>query len=95
MKIFFILFIFILGISLKITLNICKKPPRFILPVCIGYCSTISQWNFHSNKFIYRTNACQVTQHRTEYFLCPDSTHTAIELTIPLACSCMKHTCHR
>ncbi len=76
-------------------LNICKRSPRLIRPICVGYCSSITQWNFRLNKFIYRTEACRVTQYRTEYFVCPDSTHTAIELLIPLACSCTtKRHCH-
>jgi len=78
-----------------ITLNICKIRPQIILPVCIGYCSSTTQWNFRSNKFITRTELCKVTKYRTESFVCPDSTHTATELMIPLACSCTKHYCHR
>jgi hypothetical protein len=78
-----------------ITFNICKESPHFILPICVGYCSSTSQWDFRTNKFIYRTQACKVTRYRTEYFVCPDSTHTAIELLIPLACSCTKRHCHR
>jgi len=74
-------------------LNICKNPPRLTLPVCIGFCTSTTQWNFHLNKFITRTKLCKVTKHRTEYFVCPDSTHTAIELMIPLACSCTQHRC--
>lgn len=77
-----------------IIFNICKNPPQFILPVCIGFCSSMTQWDFYSNKFIARTNTCKVTKHRTESFVCPDSTHTAIELMIPLACSCTKHHCY-
>jgi hypothetical protein len=77
-----------------IIFNICKVPPRLTIPVCVGSCSSRAQWNFHLNRFVYKTKACTVSQHRTEYFVCPDSTHTAIELMIPLACSCTKHYCH-
>jgi hypothetical protein len=103
-----ILFIFILAIHLKaiyvngtcklenrtMILNICKTSPHLTIPVCVGSCLSNTQWNFHSNQFIHRTNACTVTKHRTEHFVCPDATHTAIELMIPLACSCTKHSCH-
>jgi len=78
-----------------IVLNICKKPPHLILPVCVGFCASSTEWNFRSNKFTSRTKSCKVTQHRTEYFVCPDSTHTAVELIIPLACSCTKYHCNR
>ncbi len=105
-----ILFIFLIGLSLKtngnlqqfcelenrtITFDICKKRPRLTLPVCVGFCSSTTQWSFRSNTFLSRTRACQVTRHRTEYFVCPDSSHTAIELIIPLACSCTQSNCHR
>ncbi|CAF3450112.1 unnamed protein product [Rotaria sp. Silwood1] len=76
-----------------VVLNICKTPPRLILPVCEGFCSSSTRWEFNSNRFVPRTSACTVTQHRTEQFICPDSTHTAVEIMIPLACSCNKHYC--
>jgi hypothetical protein len=75
-------------------LNICKQSPRIIQPICVGYCSSTSHYNFRLHQFITRTESCRVTQYRTEYFVCPDSTHTAIELLIPLACSCEKRHCH-
>ncbi|CAF3928357.1 unnamed protein product [Rotaria sp. Silwood1] len=75
--------------------NICKIRPSLTIPVCAGYCSSITQWNFNLNQFVRRTNACTVIEHRTEYFVCPDSTHTAIELMIPLKCSCIKSSCNR
>lgn len=77
-----------------ITFDICKIPPTLILPVCTGFCSSTTQWNFRSNRFITRTNSCKVTKHRTKYFVCPDSTHTAIEVIIPLECSCDRHHCY-
>ncbi|CAF3646638.1 unnamed protein product [Rotaria sordida] len=76
-----------------VVLNICKTPPRLMLPVCEGFCSSSTQWEFNSNRFVPRTSACIVTRHRNEQFICPDSTHTAVEIMIPLACSCNKHYC--
>ncbi len=76
-----------------IILNLCKNPPRLTLPVCVGFCPSSTRWDFNLKRFIPRTSACTVTQHRTEQFVCPDSTHTAIELMIPLECSCDKHYC--
>jgi hypothetical protein len=76
-------------------LNLCKNPPRLTLPICVGFCPSSTRWDFNSKRFIPRTSACTVTQHRTEEFVCPDSTHTAIELIIPLACSCDKHYCRK
>lgn len=75
------------------TLNICKDRPRLTLPVCVGFCPSTTRWSFESKRFIPRTSACTVTDHRTEQFTCPDSTHTAVQLMIPLACSCDKHYC--
>ena len=74
-------------------LNLCKNPPRLTLPVCVGLCSSSTRWNFNFKRFVPRISACTVTQHRTEQFVCPDSTHTAIQLIIPLACSCRKQYC--
>jgi len=76
-----------------VTLNICNTRPRLILPVCVGFCPSSTRWEFNLNQFVSRTSACTVTQHRTEEFVCPDSTHTAVQLIIPLACSCDKHYC--
>ncbi|CAF4349274.1 unnamed protein product [Rotaria sp. Silwood2] len=74
--------------------NICKTRPSITMPTCVGFCASATQWNFSLNRFVRRTRACTVTRHRTEYFVCPDSTHTAIELMIPLECSCTKSSCH-
>jgi len=76
-----------------IILPICKDKPRITLPVCVGYCPSSTRWDFNLERFIARTSACTVTQHRTEQFICPDSTHTAVQIMIPLACSCDKHYC--
>ena len=76
-----------------VTLNICKNPPRFVLPICVGYCPSSTRWEFRLNRFVARTSTCTVTQHRTEHFTCPDATHTTVEILIPLACSCEKHYC--
>jgi hypothetical protein len=78
-----------------VILHICKDPPRLTLPVCVGYCPSSSRWEFNLKRFVARTSACTVTQHRTEQFICPDSTHTAIQIMIPLACSCDKHYCRK
>ncbi|CAF2039526.1 unnamed protein product [Rotaria magnacalcarata] len=75
------------------TLNICKTPPRLILPVCEGYCPSSSRWEFNYNRFVSRTSACTVTRYRVEDFVCRDSTHTSVKIIIPLACSCNKHYC--
>lgn len=74
-------------------LTICKTPPRIIVPVCVGFCSSSSQWNVHFHQFIPRIHTCQVTKYRRKLFICPDSTHTAIYLFIPLTCSCTKRHC--
>ena len=76
-----------------VILNICKTPPRLILPVCVGFCPSGTRWEFNSNRFVSRTSACTVTRHRTEQFICRDSTHTAVQIMIPLNCSCDKHYC--
>jgi hypothetical protein len=76
-----------------ITLNVCNTPPRLTLPVCVGFCPSSTRWDFNLNQFVPRTSACTVTRHRTEEFVCPDSTHTAVQIIIPLACSCDKHYC--
>lgn len=76
-----------------ITFNICLNPPRFTLPVCTGQCYSLTQWNIRSNRFITYTKSCQVTEHKTKLFTCPDSTHTTIELFIPLKCSCKTFKC--
>ncbi|CAM4886569.1 unnamed protein product [Rotaria socialis] len=76
-----------------VTLNICKNPPRLIIPVCEGYCPSSSRWEFNHNRFVPRTSACTVKQYRVEDFTCRDSTHTAVKIIIPLACSCNKHYC--
>jgi hypothetical protein len=76
-----------------IELKICKTSPRLTLPVCVGFCSSSTQWNFDLNRFVHRTSACTVTRYRTEQFTCLDSTHTAVEIIIPLACSCTKYYC--
>jgi hypothetical protein len=76
-----------------ITLPICKDKPRLTLSVCVGYCPSSIRWDFNLERFVARTSACTVTQHRTEQFICPDSTHTAVQIMIPLACSCDKHYC--
>ena len=73
--------------------NVCKTPPRLTLPVCVGFCPSSTRWEFNIKRFVFRTSACTVIRHRTEQFVCPDSTHTAIQLMIPLACSCDKHYC--
>ena len=73
--------------------DICKTPPKLTLPVCAGFCSTISQWSFRSKEFLPRINACTVKAYRTEQFVCPDSTHTAVSLLIPLSCSCSRLSC--
>jgi len=67
-----------------ITFNICNTPPSFILPVCTGYCDSLTQWDFRKNRFLTHTKLCHVTKHETILFTCPDSTHTSIELFIPL-----------
>ncbi len=76
-----------------ITLNICKTRPNIIIPTCVGFCSSSTRWEFNLNRFIARTSACTVTQHRTEQYTCRDSTHTSVQIMIPLACSCDKHYC--
>jgi hypothetical protein len=76
-----------------LTLEICKVQPNITLPVCVGLCPSSSRWDFNSNRFIFRTSACTVTRQRIEQFICPDSTHTAVKIMIPLACSCDKHYC--
>ena len=76
-----------------ITLSICKTPPRLTLPVCTGFCPSSTRWEFKLQRFVPRTSACTVTAQRMEQFICPDSTHTAVQLVIPLACSCGKHYC--
>lgn len=73
--------------------DICQIRPRHTLPVCVGLCSSTTEWNFHLHHFSHQVHSCRVTQHRTEYFICPDATHTAIELMIPLECSCTKRYC--
>lgn len=73
--------------------NVCKTPPRLTLPVCAGFCPSSTRWEFNTKRFVLRMSACKVTRYRTESFVCPDSTHTAIQLVIPLACSCDKHYC--
>ena len=73
--------------------KICKTPPRLILPVCVGSCPSTTHWDFRLNRFVTRLSACTVTNHRIEQFLCPDATHTLIDLVIPLACSCEKYHC--
>ena len=73
--------------------NVCKTPPRLTLPVCAGFCPSSTRWEFNMKRFVLRTSACTVTRYRMESFVCPDSTHTAIQLMIPLACSCDKHYC--
>ncbi|CAF1609685.1 unnamed protein product [Rotaria magnacalcarata] len=78
-----------------IVFNVCKIQPRITLPVCTGYCSSSTHWSFHSKRFVHSTTACTVTDHRTEIFVCPDSTHTAIQLMIPVNCSCAKSSCRR
>jgi hypothetical protein len=76
-----------------ITFNICKSSPRLVVPVCVGYCPSSTRWEFRLGRFVARTSACTVTHHRMEQFVCRDATHTAIQLIIPLACSCSKHYC--
>jgi hypothetical protein len=76
-----------------ITLDICKIPPTLTVPFCVGFCPSSTRWEFNLNRFIARTSACTVTRHRTEKFTCRDSTHTAVQIMIPLACSCDKHYC--
>jgi Cystine-knot domain len=75
-------------------LNVCKTPPRLTLPVCGGFCSSHSQWDFRLNRYVHGISACTVIEHRTEQFICPDASHTAVEIMIPLACSCTKYSCH-
>jgi hypothetical protein len=76
-----------------ISLTICKHPPRITVPFCVGYCPSSTRWEFDLKRFVPRTSACTVTRHRTEQFICPDSTHTAVQIIIPLECSCDKHYC--
>lgn len=76
-----------------VVLNICKTPPKLIIPVCEGFCPSSTRWEFNGNQFVPRTSACTVTHYRTEDFICPDSTHTAVKIIIPLACTCNKHYC--
>ena len=76
-----------------VTLNICRTPPQLILPVCVGFCSSQTQWDVRSNRFFTRLNACTVSNFRTEQFVCPDATHTAIDLVIPTSCSCSRYSC--
>lgn len=73
--------------------DVCKVRPHLIIPTCIGYCSSKSHWSFHQQRFVFGARACTVTKHRTEYFVCPDHTHTAIQLMIPLECSCSQSSC--
>jgi hypothetical protein len=76
-----------------VILDICKDRPRLTLPICIGFCSSSTRWEFNLKRFVARTSACTVTRHRTEEFTCPDSTHTAVQIMISLECSCDKHYC--
>ena len=76
-----------------VTLNICKTPPTIVLPTCVGFCHSSTRWEFRSHRFVSRTSACTVTQHRTEEFVCPDSTHTSVQLMIALECSCERYSC--
>lgn len=75
------------------TLNICKDPPRRFLPVCVGFCPSITRWDFKFGQFVQRTSACTVTKYRIEQIVCPDATHTAVNILIPLKCSCSRHNC--
>lgn len=75
------------------TLPICKRSPTFTIPVCVGHCSSGTRWDFKLNRFLSRTTACTVTAFKTINYTCLDSTHTAITIIIPLACSCGKPHC--